>query len=126
LSLACFKAYDIRGVVPDDLNVDLAYKIGLAYAEFIKPKSVVVGRDIRESGSSVAAALSRGLRNSGVDVFDLGLCGTEEVYFATFHKKLGGGIVVTASHNPPQYNGRSGKICATQQSRRTTIARCAS
>ncbi len=105
MSLACFKAYDIRGVVPDDLNVDLAYKIGLAYAEFIKPKSVVIGRDIRESGSSVAAALSRGLRNSGVDVFDLGLCGTEEVYFATFHKKLGGGIVVTASHNPPQYNG---------------------
>ena len=105
MSLRCFKAYDIRGVVPDDLNVDLAYKIALAYAEYIKPKSVVIGRDNRESSSSIASALSRGLCNYGVDVFDLGLCGTEEIYFATFHKQLGGGIMITASHNPPEYNG---------------------
>lgn len=109
-SLTCFKAYDIRGRIPDELNTDIAYRIGRAYAEKIQPKSVIVGRDIRLSSDEMAAAVSRGLMDAGVDVYDIGLCGTEEVYFATFAfedagKKMDGGIMVTASHNPKDYNG---------------------
>ncbi len=101
----CFKAYDARGKVPDDLNEDIAYRIGRAFAEFIKPQQVAVGRDVRLSSDSLFEALSLGLRDSGVDVLDLGLCGTEMVYFAAFHRQLDGGIMITASHNPVDYNG---------------------
>ena len=105
ISTSCFKAYDIRGRVPDELNEELAWRLGRAYAEFIKPKKVAVGEDIRPSSRALAAALSRGLNEGGVEVLELGLCGTEEVYFATFNYQLDGGIMVTASHNPGDYNG---------------------
>jgi len=103
--MECFKAYDIRGRVPEELNEDVAYRIGRAYAACIKPRNVVVGRDIRLSSDSLCRALTKGLTDSGVEVFDIGLCGTEEVYFATFFKNMDGGIMVTASHNPMNYNG---------------------
>jgi phosphomannomutase len=103
--LRCFKAYDVRGRIPDELNDTLAYQIGQAYASFVGPKMVAVGRDIRESSAQLLDALTRGLTDSGVDVADIGLCGTEGVYFATFAEELDGGIMVTASHNPPDYNG---------------------
>ncbi|MGO0308791.1 phosphomannomutase CpsG [Endozoicomonas acroporae] len=107
--LSCFKAYDIRGRMPDELNEDIAWRIGRATAEFLntsaKPKTMVVGGDIRLSTPELKEALSDGLRAGGVDVIDIGLCGTEEVYFATSHLKTDGGIMVTASHNPKDYNG---------------------
>lgn len=105
LDLKCFKAYDVRGRVPDEFNEEIAYRIGRAYAEFLRPERVVVGRDIRLSSASLADALARGLTDGGSDVFDIGICGTEQVYFATFHEKMDGGIMVTASHNPMDYNG---------------------
>jgi phosphomannomutase len=82
--LRCFKAYDIRGRIPDELNDALAYQIGQAYAAFVRPKVVAVGRDIRASSAQLRDSLTRGLTDSGVDVADIGLCGTEGVYFATF------------------------------------------
>lgn len=100
-----FKAYDYRARIPGELNPAVAYRIGRAYAEFLKPQRVVVGRDIRLSSDELCEALTRGLLDSGVDVYDIGLCGTEGVYFATFSEKMDGGIMVTASHNPPDYNG---------------------
>jgi len=103
--ITCFKAYDARGKVPDELNEDIAYRVGRAYAEFIQPAQVAVGRDARLSSDRLFDALSRGLMDSGVDVLDLGLCGTEAVYFAAFHRHLDGGIMITASHNPADYNG---------------------
>jgi len=105
MNLNCFKAYDIRGRLPDELNEDLAWRIGRAYAAFLQPREVVVGRDIRLSSNALAAALTRGLNEGGADVIDIGLCGTEEVYFATDHGKHDGGIMVTASHNPADFNG---------------------
>ena len=109
-SISCFKAYDIRGRLPDELNEDIAYRIGRAYAESIRPTSVIVGRDIRLSSDSLATALINGLRDSGVNVYDIGLSGTEEVYYATFAYQdagqvMDGGIMVTASHNPKDFNG---------------------
>jgi phosphomannomutase len=104
-TLRCFKAYDVRGRIPDELNEELTYEIGQAYAALIKPRRVAAGRDIRGSSSKLQSALMRGLTDSGVDVADIGLCGTEGVYFATFSQNLDGGIMVTASHNPPDYNG---------------------
>lgn len=103
--LSCFKAYDVRGRIPDQLNDDIAYRIGRAYSEFLKPRQIVVGYDIRLSSRELCAALSRGLTEAGVDVINIGQCGTEEVYFATSHLSCDGGIVVTASHNPADYNG---------------------
>ena len=103
--LPCFKAYDIRGRMPDELNSDIAWRIGRATAEYLKPKKMVVGGDIRLSTPELKTALSDGLRAGGVDVIDIGLCGTEEIYFATSHLKVDGGIMVTASHNPKDYNG---------------------
>jgi phosphomannomutase len=100
-----FKAYDYRGRIPNELNPEVAYRIGRAYAEFLKPKRVIVGRDIRLSSAELCESLTKGLMDSGVDVYDIGLCGTEGVYFATFAEKMDGGIMVTASHNPPDYNG---------------------
>jgi phosphomannomutase len=91
--------------VPDQLNEDVAYRIGRAYVEFLRPKRVVVGYDIRLSSQPLCAALTRGLTESGADVTNIGQCGTEEVYFATSHLNADGGIVVTASHNPADYNG---------------------
>ena len=104
-AITAFKAYDLRGRIPTDLNVDIAYRVARGYAEFLKPKRVCVGRDIRLSSAELAASVIRGLVDSGVDVVDIGLCGTEGVYFATFALGLDGGIMVTASHNPPDYNG---------------------
>lgn len=103
--ITCFKAYDVRGRVPDQLNEDIARRIGCAYAQVIKPHKVVLGHDIRLSSPAIKAALSDGLRSQGVDVYDIGLCGTEEIYFATHHANMDGGIAVTASHNPKDYNG---------------------
>ena len=103
--ITCFKAYDARGKVPGELNTDIAYRVGRAYAAFIKPKQVAIGRDARLTSDALFEALSNGLRDSGVDVLDLGLCGTEAVYFAAFHLQLDGGIMITASHNPVDYNG---------------------
>jgi len=103
--LNSFKAYDVRGRIPDEINDALAYEIGQAYAAFVKPKEVAVGRDIRQSSAGLLDSLKRGLTDSGVSVADIGLCGTEGVYFATFAEHLDGGIMVTASHNPPDYNG---------------------
>jgi phosphomannomutase len=100
-----FKAYDVRGRVPEELNPDSVYRIGRAYADWLRPRRVAVGRDIRLSSNELAAALIRGLNDAGVDVVDIGLCGTECVYFATFSLGLDGGVMVTASHNPPEYNG---------------------
>jgi phosphomannomutase/phosphomannomutase/phosphoglucomutase len=104
-SLDSFKAYDVRGRIPDEINESLAYDIGRAYAAFVKPRCVAVGYDIRLSSPGLAAAVRRGLRDCGTDVLDIGLWGTEGAYFATFAKRLDGGIMVTASHNPPDYNG---------------------
>ena len=104
-TLPCFKAYDVRGRVPDELNEELAYSIGQAFAAAIKPQRVVIGHDIRLSSPALAAALAQGLAAAGVAVLDLGRCGTEEIYFATSHLGVEGGIIVTASHNPADYNG---------------------
>jgi phosphomannomutase len=104
-AIAGFKAYDLRGRIPSELNPDVAYRVGRAYAEWLKPKRVIVGRDIRLSSKELCDALTKGLLDSGVDVYDIGLCGTEGVYFATFAREMDGGIMVTASHNPPDYNG---------------------
>jgi phosphomannomutase/phosphomannomutase/phosphoglucomutase len=103
--LSCFKAYDVRGRVPDELDENLVRRIGRAYASFLGPKRVAVGYDIRLSSPQMARALSDGLIESGVNVVDIGRCGTEQVYFATFHLGLDGGVMVTASHNPKDYNG---------------------
>ncbi|WP_226052613.1 phosphomannomutase CpsG [Dickeya chrysanthemi] len=104
-ALTCFKAYDIRGELGVELNEEIAYRIGRAYAEVIQPRRVVVGGDIRLTSEPLKRALADGLRDAGVDVYDIGLSGTEEVYFATFHFGMDGGIEVTASHNPINYNG---------------------
>ena len=104
-SITCFKAYDLRGRIPGELNEDVAYRVGRGYAQFLSPTRVVVGRDIRLSSATLADALCRGLTDSGVDVYDIGVCGTEGVYFATFDGGYDGGIMVTASHNPADYNG---------------------
>jgi phosphomannomutase/phosphomannomutase/phosphoglucomutase len=103
--LTAFKAYDVRGRMPDEINESLARDIGRAYAAFVKPKRVAVGYDIRLSSPQLAAALKAGLKESGCDVLDIGLWGTEAVYYSTFAEELDGGIMVTASHNPPDYNG---------------------
>ncbi|MEH6450644.1 MAG: phosphomannomutase [Oleispira sp.] len=103
--LACFKAYDVRGRMPDELNEDIAYSIGRAFAEFLKPTTVVVGYDIRLTSKQMCDKVIEGLRDAGTNVLNIGMCGTEEVYFATPHLKADGGICVTASHNPKDYNG---------------------
>jgi phosphomannomutase len=103
--ITCFKAYDLRGRIPSELNDEVAYRVARGYARFLHPKRIVVGRDIRLSSSSLADAVCRGLTDSGVDVYDIGVCGTEGVYFATFDGGYDGGIMITASHNPPDYNG---------------------
>jgi len=101
----CFKAYDIRGQVPSQLNDDIAYRIGRALVLELSGKAFVVGRDMRLESPGLAAALTRGIVDAGANVIDIGLCGTEVVYFATSHYQADGGIMVTASHNPKGYNG---------------------
>lgn len=103
--ITCFKAYDVRGQLGINLDADVAWRIGRAFAETRGAKTVVVGRDSRASSPELAAALIRGLTEGGADVIDLGLAGTEEVYFATGFYRADGGIEVTASHNPIDYNG---------------------
>ena len=100
-----FKAYDIRGKVPGELNAELAYKIGRTYAALLKCKSVLIGRDVRKSSPELSESLAKGLNDAGCDVIDLGLCGTEMIYFGTPYLNADGGIMITASHNPPEYNG---------------------
>lgn len=109
-NLTCFKAYDIRGQLGTELNNDIAYRIGRAYGQFLKSendkdKTIVVGGDVRLTSEELKQALANGLMDSGVNVIDIGLTGTEEVYFATFHLGVDGGVEVTASHNPMDYNG---------------------
>jgi len=103
--LTCFKAYDIRGKLGTELNEDIAYKVGRAYGQIYQPKTIVVGCDIRLSSEDLKQATIRGLNDAGVNVLDLGMTGTEEVYFGAFHLDVQGGIEITASHNPMNYNG---------------------
>lgn len=103
--LTCFKAYDIRGKLGEELNEEIVYRIGRAYAQYLTPKSVVLGADVRHTSEPFKLALANGLMDGGADVIDIGMTGTEEVYFATFYLKVDGGIEVTASHNPLDYNG---------------------
>ncbi len=100
-----FKAYDIRGIVPTEVNEEMAYRVGRVFAVMLGAKSVVIGRDIRTTGKKLTIALAEGLRHAGTNVIDIGQCGTEMIYFATAHLKTDGGIMVTASHNPANYNG---------------------
>lgn len=103
--IRCVKAYDIRGRLGDELDEDVAYRIGRAFGQYLQARTVVVGADTRATSASLKQALASGLQDAGVDVIDLGVTGTEEVYFATFHLGVCGGIEVTASHNPLDYNG---------------------
>jgi phosphomannomutase len=103
--LNSFKAYDIRGKVPSELNPDMAYKIGRSFAKHINAKKIVVGYDIRKSSLELSQALINGLTDAGADVLNIGLCGTEMIYFSTPHFNADGGIMITASHNPPEYTG---------------------
>jgi phosphomannomutase len=103
--ICCFKAYDLRGRIPTELNEEVAYRVGRGVAQFLTPTRIVVGRDIRLSSAALTDAVCRGLMDSGVDVYDIGTCGTEGVYFATFDGGYDGGIMITASHNPADYNG---------------------
>ena len=104
-NLTCFKAYDIRGELGAELNSNIAYRIGRAMGEYLNPKRVVVGSDIRLTSHELKKALSHGLLHAGVDVIDLGMTGSEEIYFATKHLGVDGGVEITASHNPINYNG---------------------
>lgn len=100
-----FGAYDIRGIYPGNINQELAYRIGRVFPELFNADKVAIGHDIRLSGPTISDALARGLTEAGCDVYDIGQCGTEMIYFATGFKKLDGGIMITASHNPKDYNG---------------------
>ena len=105
IHIDCFKAYDIRGQIPNQLNAEIAYRIGNATVEYLGANSIVLGRDIRLSSEELANAIAAGINDAGADVIDIGLCGTEVVYFATGDLEADGGIMVTASHNPADYNG---------------------
>ena len=103
--ITCFKAYDVRGRVPEELDENIAYRIARAWVDFIGAKRVCMGRDVRLTSAAFADAVAEGLMDSGVEVHDLGLTGTEETYFGTFDGGLDGGVMITASHNPTDYNG---------------------
>lgn len=105
IKINCFKAYDIRGKLGSELNINIAYRIGRAYGQYLKPQQVVVGGDVRLTSEELKRSLTDGLLDAGVDVVDLGQTGTEEIYFATSYLGVDGGIEVTASHNPMDYNG---------------------
>jgi phosphomannomutase len=100
-----FKAYDVRGIYPDELDEEGAYAIGRAYVEQFEPRRIAVGHDMRLSSPAMTEAVVRGAAEAGADVAQLGLVGTEMVYFAVGELGLDGGIAVTASHNPKQYTG---------------------
>lgn len=104
-SIPGFKAYDIRGKVPSELNVDIAYKVGRAFVKLNNAKKVVIGMDVRVSSPELSEALTSGFTDAGCDVIDLGMCGTEMIYFSTPYLDADGGVMITASHNPPEYNG---------------------
>ena len=101
----CFKAYDIRGRIPNELNPEVAFKIGVGVASYFSSKSVVVGYDVRPSSLDILDALAKGIARQNSEVISIGLCGTEEIYFATNHLKTDAGVMITASHNPADYNG---------------------
>lgn len=105
IRINCIKAYDVRGQIPKELNVDIAYRIGNAMVKFLRAKRIVVGRDIRLSSEELMKAVSNGIYDAGAEVLDIGLSGTEMVYFGTSHLEADGGIMITASHNPANYNG---------------------
>ncbi|MFQ3190523.1 MAG: phosphomannomutase, partial [Paraglaciecola sp.] len=105
MNITCFKAYDIRGKLIEQLDEQVAYRIGKAFAEYMQAKTVVVGGDVRLTSQPLKLALTAGLIDGGATVTDLGMTGTEEIYFATKHLGVDGGIEVTASHNPIDYNG---------------------
>ncbi|UXY16298.1 phosphomannomutase CpsG [Chitiniphilus purpureus] len=127
--LGCFTAYDIRGRIGDTLSDEIAYRIGRAYCDVLQPRTVVIGGDSRLSTPVLKRALARGLAEGGCDVLDLGLTGTEEIYFATWHLNVDGGIEVTASHNPAEFNGmklvRAGAVPISGDSGLHDIQRCA-
>src|SRR3989344_723880 len=100
-----FRAYDIRGIYPEQINDEVAYKIGQAYCKFVQPKKVVLGRDVRTSGPELFEAVKRALLDHGVDVVDIGVVSTDMMYFAVAHYGFDGGLTITASHNPKEYNG---------------------
>jgi phosphomannomutase len=100
-----FKAYDVRGIYPAELDEDGAYRIGRAYVEVFEPRAIAVGRDMRLSGPAMAEAVVRGAADAGADVVDVGMVGTEMLYFAVGELGLDGGVAVTASHNPKEYTG---------------------
>jgi phosphomannomutase len=105
---SCFTAYDVRGKIPDDFDQHIALRIALAFARFCDVRTMVVGRDMRLSSPVIAETIIAGLLRHGIDVIDIGLCGTEEVYHAVFSRAAAGvegGIMITASHNPAEYNG---------------------
>jgi phosphomannomutase len=112
MNTAIFKAYDIRGTYPDELDANAARAIGRAVACFLGGSPIVVGRDMRESGLTLRKALLEGLRAEGADVLDIGRVSTPMVYFATAARSAAGGVMITASHNPGQYNGF--KVCAEE------------
>src|SRR3989338_10741019 len=103
--MSIFKAYDLRGIYPDELNEETAYKIGRATVAFLKVKQIVVGRDVRISGPKLFGALAKGINDQGADVIDIGLCSSPMLYFAVNFLKAKGSVMVTASHNPKEYNG---------------------
>jgi len=103
--ISCFKAYDVRGRIPSELNEDVAFRIGVGIASFFSAKTVVVGYDVRPSSLSILNALTKGINSQGAKVFSIGLSGTEEIYFATNHLNTDAGVMITASHNPADYNG---------------------
>ena len=105
IKISSFKAYDIRGKLPHEINSEIAYRVGNATAEYLSAKKMVLGRDIRVSSDELSKSMALGLMDAGVDVIDIGECGTENVYYATGELKSCGGIMVTASHNPSDYNG---------------------
>src|SRR3954466_670544 len=109
---ALFKAYDVRGLVPSELTTDLAYRIGRAVVVYLGCDQVAVGRDMRVSGTMLSAALIDGIRDQGADVVDLGLVSTDALYFAVGKYGFPAGVMITASHNPPEYNGF--KLCKTE------------
>ncbi len=103
--ISCFKAYDVRGRIPSELNEDVAYRIGVGVVSYFAAESVVVGFDVRPSSIDILHALTKGINSQGAKVYSIGLCGTEEIYFATNHLKTDAGVMITASHNPADYNG---------------------
>ncbi|MCR5834785.1 MAG: phosphomannomutase [Selenomonadaceae bacterium] len=105
VNVSGFGAYDIRGIYPESINQELAYRVGRVFPEIFGAKKVAVGHDIRLSGPTLNDALCRGLTEAGCDVYDIGQCGTEMIYFATGFNDFDGGIMITASHNPQEYNG---------------------